>query len=178
MSFVLLAAACVLIRPLCAFLLSTLLPGPNSKDSGDNIADENVAELNGGSWARMSVFEHIELGLKKNPNAPAVICTFQTADHLDDLIYGAEERAERLNALWKSKQQLTGQTREPDGVALNGSGILAPAANGSQNFGLWSKYPNGIRAPPGAPGAGAGGGGRQAARRGQAGGTRTDTRLH
>src|SRR3569833_487217 len=151
MSFVLLAAACVLIRPLCAFLLSTLLPGPNSKDSGDNIADENVAELNGGSWARMSVFEHIELGLKKNPNAPAVICTFQTADHLDDLIYGAEERAERLNALWKSKQQLTGQTREPDGGALNGSGILDPAANGRQNFGLWSKYPNGISSPPLSP---------------------------
>ena len=68
----------------------------------DEDAHQQLAEIDGGPWERISVFEHIEQGLKRNPAGPAVVCTFQPASHLDDLITSGE-KISQPNALWQKK---------------------------------------------------------------------------
>ncbi|KAH8807228.1 putative amp dependent CoA ligase [Xylogone sp. PMI_703] len=59
------------------------------------VATDQWSEIDGGLLEQnMSVFEHIEQGLLKNPNRPAVISMFQPANSLDDLVSGEKENHE------------------------------------------------------------------------------------
>ena len=132
MSFLLLFAAYLFRTPIRAFLLSLIFPETKGKGH-EEVTTERLAELDGGVWERLSVFEHVEQGLKKNPNGPAVICTFQPANHLKDLVSG-DEKDQRPNALWQ--QQLYNEpTQQPNG-------FLEQETNGHQNETLWGKEQN------------------------------------
>lgn len=111
MSFLLLVVACLFIRPIRAFLSSLLFPEKKEKEQEEVVA-EQLAEIDGSVWERMSVFAHIEQGLNKNPDGPAVICMFQPVDSLDDLVIG-DERAQRQNALWQQQNGDSYLCREP-----------------------------------------------------------------
>jgi acyl-CoA synthetase (AMP-forming)/AMP-acid ligase II len=89
MSFLLLAIVCLLAGPTRSFLLSLLFAGKKEKDNKSPVT-EQLAEIDGRAWERLSVFKHIEQGLKKNPDGPAVLCMFQPADFLDELVSGNE----------------------------------------------------------------------------------------
>lgn len=69
-------------------LVLPLLTGQKTQEGKKARPDENLAEVNGGVWEQSSVFAHIEQGLKKNPDGPAVISTFQSADALPYLVSG------------------------------------------------------------------------------------------
>ena len=101
MSFLLLAVAYLFIRPIRAFLSSLLFLEKKEKEQTEVIADQ-LAEIDGGVWESMSVFAHIERGLNRNPDGPAVICTFQPVDCLQDLISG-HQKAHQQNALWQQQ---------------------------------------------------------------------------
>ena len=130
----LLLAAYLFRMPIRAFLLSLILRETENKDHEEAIT-ERLAELDGGIWERLSVFEHVEQGLKKNPNRLAVICMFQPANQFEDLV-SRDERVQRPNGLWQ--QQLYNEpTRQ-----LNG--FLEQETNGRQTEILWGKQQNGL----------------------------------
>lgn len=52
---------------------------------------EQLAEVQGSVWEPLSVFEHIECGLKESPNGPAVICLFQPEGHLREVFSHAQD---------------------------------------------------------------------------------------
>ncbi|KUL89732.1 hypothetical protein ZTR_00416 [Talaromyces verruculosus] len=74
-------------------LLLPLLTGQKIQEGKNTGVDDNLAEVNGGVWEQSSVFAHIEQGLKKNPDGPAVISTFQSADALPYLVSGESQKA-------------------------------------------------------------------------------------
>lgn len=80
-------------------LPSLLYPGKGGKKD-EQAFTKRTAEIHGGTWERLSVFEHIEQGLKKHPNGPAVICMFQHANHLQDLV-ARDGNAQQPNGLWQ-----------------------------------------------------------------------------
>jgi 4-coumarate--CoA ligase len=47
---------------------------------------EQLAEIHGGTWEQLSVFQHIERGLQKNPDKPAVVCLFPQSAGLNALV--------------------------------------------------------------------------------------------
>ncbi|KAI0536945.1 putative amp dependent CoA ligase [Xylaria digitata] len=69
------------------------------------------SDVAGDPWEYLSIFEHIEQGLKKNPYAPAVISTFQSADHLQKLFCSIEDihqiktQCQPQNGLWQKLRQ-------------------------------------------------------------------------
>lgn len=93
-------AICLTLR---IFQLSWLFPKrrKHAQEVPDNSAlaeiEGGVPETDGRAWTSWSVFEHIEQGLRKNPNGPAVISTFQRADCLRYLKSG-EEKPPHSNA--------------------------------------------------------------------------------
>ncbi|KAI1504053.1 hypothetical protein F5X99DRAFT_416845 [Biscogniauxia marginata] len=134
MSFLFLAVACVWFQPIRALILWLLTPKQNVKDQEDGNRSEKLSEVNGGVWERLSVFEHIEQGLSNNPDGPAVICTFQPADHLEDLVSGPK-RAETQNMLWDRRDISPSPTRIPR-AEDNGSG-RARSGNENGTLALW-----------------------------------------
>ena len=112
MSFLLSVVTCSLMTPIWAFLLSLLFPEKKEKEHEETITEQS-AEIDGGVWERLSVFEHIEQGLKKNPDGPAVICTFQPASCLEDLVSG-NEKVQGPNASWQ-QQLYNGPVQQPNG---------------------------------------------------------------
>ncbi|KAL8792405.1 MAG: hypothetical protein Q9195_005019 [Heterodermia aff. obscurata] len=101
MLFLFLSFALLCSRPIRAFFLSFWFEEKKVKEHGERTTGP-LAEINGGTWERMSVFDHIELGLKKNPAGLAVICTFQSANHLESWI-PREEKPPQPSALWQKK---------------------------------------------------------------------------
>uniref|UniRef100_A0A093W0F4 Putative 4-coumarate--CoA ligase 5 n=1 Tax=Talaromyces marneffei PM1 TaxID=1077442 RepID=A0A093W0F4_TALMA len=89
MSFLLLAILSLFFTPIRSFIISLLFPEKNEKN-GESPSHDQVAELTGSVWGRLSVFEHIEQGLKKNPDGLAVISMFQPADFLNELVSNNE----------------------------------------------------------------------------------------
>lgn len=85
-------------------LLLPLLTGQKTQDGKNKQSDDHLAEVNGGVWEQSSVFAHIEQGLKKNPDGPAVISTFQSADALPYLASGGTHRT-TTNATPVSQKQ-------------------------------------------------------------------------
>ncbi|CAI6332009.1 unnamed protein product [Periconia digitata] len=47
---------------------------------------EKLADIEGASWPQLSVFEHIERGLLRNPNDPAVVCLMEQSIGLQRLV--------------------------------------------------------------------------------------------
>lgn len=47
---------------------------------------EQLSEIEGATWPQLSVFEHIERGLKRNPHGPAVICLMDQTASLQQLV--------------------------------------------------------------------------------------------
>lgn len=127
MSLLLLVVVCLLVPPLRFLLLSFFFPNKKEREHGA-AATEKSAEIDGGVWERMSVFEHIEQGLKKNPDGLAVICMFQSANRLEDLIYG---NARVPNTLW---QQLNGDSPLSDGQLGQLNGFFERQSNGQRNI--------------------------------------------
>lgn len=80
--------------------LSSLISLGKREKKDEQAVTKQVAEINGGIWERLSVFEHVEQGLKNNPDGPAVICMFQPANHLQDLVT-RDGKAQQPNALWQ-----------------------------------------------------------------------------
>ncbi|ERF68107.1 hypothetical protein EPUS_06918 [Endocarpon pusillum Z07020] len=125
MSFFLLLVVCSFMTPVGAFLLSLLLPGKKEKEHEEALTEES-AEIDGGVWERLSVFEHIEQGLKKNPDGPAVICTFQPADYLEDLVPW-DAKVQRPDSLWQQHQPngvLEDQNNDHQNVMPNGTCLI------------------------------------------------------
>ncbi|KAK4141043.1 uncharacterized protein C8A04DRAFT_31362 [Dichotomopilus funicola] len=67
-------------------LRSLFFPTSKSPQDDDGVQDQDKAEIDGGTWERLSVFEHVEQGLLQNPDGPAVVCPFQSADALDNIL--------------------------------------------------------------------------------------------
>ncbi|KAE8552287.1 hypothetical protein EYB25_006181 [Talaromyces marneffei] len=67
-------------------LLLSLLMGRKIQEGNKTNSDEQLAEVHGGVWEQPSVFAHIEQGLKKNPDGPAVISTIRSADAIPYLV--------------------------------------------------------------------------------------------
>ncbi|KAI0595128.1 hypothetical protein F4775DRAFT_605405 [Biscogniauxia sp. FL1348] len=110
MSFLLLTVVCLWLRPIQSIILWLLSPKQKAKGEEDEHHSEKMAEVDGGFWERLSVFEHIEQGLNSNPDGPAVICTFQPADHLDELVSGPK-RAQTQTMLWDGRDSSPSPTR-------------------------------------------------------------------
>ncbi|KAI5922023.1 hypothetical protein F4810DRAFT_712059 [Camillea tinctor] len=90
----------------CQEIVWLLSPNQKVKSEEDEDHSEKLAEVDGGVWERLSVFEHIEQGFNRNPDSPAVICTFQPADHLEEANSTASipiqnGNANGMLALWK-----------------------------------------------------------------------------
>jgi len=56
--------------------------------------DDQMAEVEGRMWPQLSVYQHVERGLKKNPHGPAVICLMEPSASIQDLIAGCSEDSE------------------------------------------------------------------------------------
>ena len=129
------------MKPVRSFLLS-LFPEKKEVEQED-ATTEQLAEIDGGAWERLSVFEHIEQGLKKNPDAPAVICMFQPANYLEDLVSGYE-KVQRPEALWP-QQLYSGPVQQPNSFhEQKSNGFLELQYNGHHNVVLWGKQQNGL----------------------------------
>ncbi|KAH6843310.1 putative amp dependent CoA ligase [Chaetomium sp. MPI-CAGE-AT-0009] len=114
MSLFLWVAVCFLVPPVRVVLISVVLwfiggkEGEKRNDEGGERNNERLAEVAGAAWQTMSVFEHIEQGLEKNPDAPAVICTFQSPNHFDVLLSGPDHR--QTQAKQQPNRHLRGST--------------------------------------------------------------------
>lgn len=136
MSFLWLLLAYLFMTPIGAFLLSLLFPEKKEKEKEHEEAiTAQSAEIDGGVWERLSVFEHIEQGLKKNPDGLAVICMFQPANCLEELV-PKDEKGQLPNGLWQ-QQLYNGPIQQ-----LNGS--LKLQNNGHQIVVLGGKQHNGL----------------------------------
>ncbi|KAK8076019.1 hypothetical protein PG994_003291 [Apiospora phragmitis] len=104
------AIACVILawQRLLPFIGSSR-PSINKRYPRGN---EDGTDILGDAWEQISIFEHIEQGLRRNPDAPAVICTFQPADHLEQFMHAKEDHAtsttvdQKLlqSGLWQSQR--------------------------------------------------------------------------
>ncbi|KAK8022711.1 hypothetical protein PG993_013478 [Apiospora rasikravindrae] len=52
--------------------------------------DEDETDIVGESWEQLSIFQHIEQGLRRKPDAPAIICTFQPANHIEEFLHAKD----------------------------------------------------------------------------------------
>ncbi|KAH8589377.1 putative amp dependent CoA ligase [Bisporella sp. PMI_857] len=138
MLFIILSIVALFLTPFGSFLLSLIFSKKGNVEQ--QAINSQVAEIDGGEWERLSVFEHVEQGLKRNPNGPAVICSFQPTDHLDELL-SRTKKAHPPSALW--------QQRSKNGPAEQVNGFLGEQTNGHQKVVLWSyqerALTNGIR---------------------------------
>lgn len=112
--------------------LSMLLAARKKKYREEVISDQ-LAEIVGEVWERLSVFEHIEQGLKKNPNGPAVICMCQTASSLDALVF-EDGKIQRPKTLWQ-QQHYHGPSQQLNDCELR---------NSHQDVIVWGKRQNGV----------------------------------
>ena len=110
MSFSPSAVAFWFFQHIRAFILWLLLPEKTEKEER-NVVAEQLAEINGEVWERMSIFAHIEQGLKRNPNGPAVICTFQPSHCLHGLV-PKNERIERQDSEWQYQMNSSNSPNE------------------------------------------------------------------
>lgn len=141
MSFLLLLAACWFMTPIRSVLLSLLFQKKKEKEHEETIT-EQLAEIEGDVWERLSVFEHIEQGLKKNPDGPAVICMFQPADCLDDLV-SEDEKVQQPNGLWQ-QQLYIGPFQQLNGFEQQNNGHQNVVLGGKQQNGLATAIKQGI----------------------------------
>lgn len=84
-SVVLAAAFLSFFWPFWSFVLSATVLTKH-QDDDENLQSDDLAEIDGGVWKQLSIFEHIELGLKKTPDGPAVICLFPPLPDLQELV--------------------------------------------------------------------------------------------
>ena len=131
--------ACWFVTPIRAYLWSLIHPAKGGKEK-EAVAAEHLAEIEGELWERVSVFEHIEQGLKTNPDGPAVICMFQPAIHLEDLV-GEDEKVRRPNGLW---QQQLHHGALPQSNDVEPQQPQQQQSHGHQKVVLWGKQPNGL----------------------------------
>ncbi|KAL6166186.1 hypothetical protein ACJQWK_07545 [Exserohilum turcicum] len=86
--------------------------------------DETLAEIEGKTWPQLSVFEHVERGLKRNPHGPAVVCLMKQSASIQNLVAACSAATEenennRLQCqfatpkLWSRDQ---GRPLSPDAV--------------------------------------------------------------
>lgn len=113
-------------------LLSILLATKKKKSDEEAIGDQR-AEIDGEVWERLPVFGHIEQGLKKNPDEPAVICMFQPASSLDALVL-EDGTVQQPSASWQ--QQLY------HGPSQQRNDCKQP--NSHQDVIVWGKRQNGV----------------------------------
>ena len=71
--------------PIRSSLLSAIVITKRQEEDESRSSDD-VAEVDGGVWRPLSILEHVELGLKKRPDGPAVICLFQPTSALQELV--------------------------------------------------------------------------------------------
>ena len=99
--------------------------GENAKKEAE--VENGDAEVQGKTWPQLSVFEHVELGLRKNPHEPAVICLTEQSRSVHELVaLSAEKDIQRDNitrSLWcKTDSPLASPpstpTREINNVAF------------------------------------------------------------
>lgn len=135
MFFLLLLVASVFLTPIPIIIWSSLFLEKKDKEHEESIT-EQLAEIDGGSWERLSVFEHIEQGLKKNPDGPAVICMFQPTNCLEHLLSGNEKDYQRPNVLWQQPLQ--------NASAQQPNGFFEQRDDGQQKSILWDKQQNGL----------------------------------
>ncbi|KAF2844834.1 putative amp dependent CoA ligase [Plenodomus tracheiphilus IPT5] len=53
--------------------------------------DEGLAEIKGMTWPQLSVFEHIERGLRRNPHGAAVVCLMEQSASIQNLVMACSE---------------------------------------------------------------------------------------
>lgn len=76
MSYSLLGISCLILA--VRYVLTKWRAGKGSRNGQiDNESNEDLAEVEGKTWPRLSVYQHIERGLKRNPHGPAVICLME-----------------------------------------------------------------------------------------------------
>ncbi|KAK3370056.1 putative amp dependent CoA ligase, partial [Podospora didyma] len=112
LAFVAIAVFASFIWPVLSPLLSAILAP--KQDDEDNIPNsKDVAEIDGGVWKQISIFEHVELGLRKNPDGPAVICLFQPSQDLQELAgQHAPQRQQQFNGFYNHESN---ETQNPRG---------------------------------------------------------------
>jgi acyl-CoA synthetase (AMP-forming)/AMP-acid ligase II len=59
-----------------------------------NETDENLAEVEGSLWPQLSVFQHVERGLKRNPDKAAVICLMEQSVNIQKLVATCSKESE------------------------------------------------------------------------------------
>lgn len=118
----------IFASPLRHLLLSLLL-GKKRLDESSYASSKDLAEVDGGAWERVSVFAHIEQGLKKCPEGPAVISMFQSAESLPYLV--SEETREN------------GQSHQSPKKPNGSSHTQKPLSMSPLQFGAFT-MPNGI----------------------------------
>ncbi|KFA71120.1 hypothetical protein S40288_04511 [Stachybotrys chartarum IBT 40288] len=81
----------VILLLLARYLLPAILSIPfHNKHEDKALNSDDLAEIEGETWRQMSIFEHIELGLKKSPDGPAIVCLFQPQSDLEDLVVSCQ----------------------------------------------------------------------------------------
>lgn len=125
--------------PIRSSLLSAIVITKRQEEDESRPSDD-VAEIDGGVWRLSSILEHVELGLKKRPDGPAVICLFQPTPALQELVgpWGGDE-ARAGDVLSAAPSQPFTSIHETNG--LNG----VNGVNGHHTYkknGLWDKSHN------------------------------------
>jgi len=142
MLFLLVAVAAFLlfVWPIRSSLLSAIIITKQQEKDESPLSD-NVAEIDGGDWKQLSIFEHVELGLKKRPDGPAVICLFQPTPDLQELVgrfRGGEAHVGDVLSTVPSDQSsaFLGQENERLGEH-DGTGELNGGISAQQTAPLW-----------------------------------------
>ncbi|KAF2691139.1 putative amp dependent CoA ligase [Lentithecium fluviatile CBS 122367] len=92
-SYLLLGIPCLILA--IRYLFSLLHRTENPQDGQLPPQEgEQLAEVEGATWPQLSVFEHIERGLKRNPHGPAVICLMDQTASLQQLVATCSEEGE------------------------------------------------------------------------------------
>lgn len=133
-SLTLLLAALLLPR-IWSILSHYLVAARKPKDDSEQLEKSRLAEVDGGVWERLSVFEHIEQGLRKSPDSPAVICMLQPAHCLDHLVTeNVSCLAQSPNGLWERRKEYVQKLHNGDHqLKVNGNSTIE-----QQNLVLWS----------------------------------------
>lgn len=116
---------CIILAIFVLLRVASYFVGSSKKRSVHDQRAEQESDIAGDPWEYLSIFEHIEQGLKKNPYAPAVIVTFQSPDHLQKLFLSIEDirqikpQFQPQNELWQNLRQQgdirQGEMRDPVG---------------------------------------------------------------
>lgn len=139
MLMVLIALAAILSL-VSSLLLAVVITKQQQEDESPQ--NDDVAEIDGGVWKQMSIFEHIELGLKKKPDNPAVMCLFQPAPDLQELVHHfRDDEAQEGDGMSTVSSGQSTSIHETNGV--NGvNGFIGQVIG--KKPGLWDKAQNGI----------------------------------